>query len=63
MANLKYKGVDIKGFINLRYDDVASVRMPLLVYEMNAWVLLDYRTKSEIKEGINNAKFFQFIKS
>lgn len=56
--DLEYKGVDITNFANCNYDDIASVRMPVFVYEMNTWVPLDYRTKAEIQKGINEAEDF-----
>lgn len=59
--DLKYKGVDITNFASCNYDDVASVQMPIYVYEMNTWVPLDYRTKEEIQKGINEAE--DFLKS
>ena len=56
--DLEYKGVDITNFANCNYDDVASVKMPIFVYEMNTWVPLDYRTKVEIQNGIREAEEF-----
>ncbi len=56
--DLKYKGSDITSFASCNYNDVANVRMPIYVYEVNTWMPLDYRTKEEILKGINEAEDF-----
>lgn len=48
IENQKFKGVDITVFTDSKYNDVCNIKMPIQYYEINNWLSLDYRTKSEI---------------
>ena len=52
------KGFDITCFSNYHYDEICNVTLPLILYEINSTLPLDFRTKDEIKQTIsenNNA--------
>lgn len=51
----EYDGFDITHFSDYKYDDSATVEMPLCIKEVNALFPIDYRTKEEIKECVEDS--------
>lgn len=52
----KYEGIDITSFADCKYDDIATVEMPLCIKEVNDVFPAYYRTKEEIIECVENNK-------
>ena len=50
--DLEYEGVDITSFCDYSYDDCGTFQMPLIVLEVNNFLPLDYRTKEEIMQCV-----------
>ena len=48
----KYHGIDITGFADVGYDDLATVEMPWKIEEMNDILPEHYRSKEEIQKCI-----------
>lgn len=48
----KYHGIDITGFADVGYDDLATVEMPWKIEEMNGILPEHYRSKEEIQKCI-----------
>lgn len=46
--NIPYHGIDITGFADFKYNEIADIRFPLVIYEMNDLLPTHYRTKEEI---------------
>lgn len=54
-----YQGTDITEFADCKYDDLATIRLPWVIQEMNGLFPEDYRSKEEIIECIEEAKRFE----
>lgn len=54
--NWDFKGTDITDFAFCKYDDVATITMPWIVFEVNDMFPEDYRSKEEILECIEKNK-------
>ncbi len=52
----KYEGIDITNFADCKYDDKATVEMPLCIKEVNDVFPAHYRTKEEIIECVEKNK-------
>ncbi len=51
-----FDGVDITSMADYKYDETIDIVMPVVVYDVNNWLPLDYRTKEQIINDINETK-------
>lgn len=54
-----YPCTDITEFADCKYDDLATIRLPWVIQQMNGLFPEDYRSKEEIMECIEDAKQFE----
>ena len=52
----EYEGVDITPFASFHYEDMACIRLPIEIKEVNNIFPLDYRSKEEIIKTMNENK-------
>lgn len=58
ISSWEYEGVDITSFADCKYDDKATIQMPLCIKEVNDIFPEHYRSKEEIIECVENNKKF-----
>lgn len=51
-----FEGVDITSMVDYKYDETIDIIMPVVVNDVNNWLPLDYRTKEQIINDINETK-------
>jgi len=55
---ISYPGIDITHWADYAYTDCTSISLPLCMYPVNSWILIDFRSREEIQKCIEANKSF-----